>query len=350
MFAPDRNFPRAVIFGCSGLRLTEQEYEFFSGADPLGLILFDYNCDSPNQITALIKEFREAVGRQNALILIDQEGGRVSRLKSPHWRHPPAAAVFANAAQSDLKQVCSFIRTNARLIGRDLRELGITVNCAPVVDIPVSGAHDIIGDRALGKEANTIAILGRAFCEGMLDEGVLPVIKHMPGHGRARSDSHLELPEVNESRDILEQSDFETFRQLADMPLAMTAHIVFKAIDKNSPATVSRVIIENIIRGSIGFHGVILSDDVGMEALSGTPSERAAAVIEAGCDVVLECWGKLDVMKRITPAIPLLSNLSARRLVDAEKLRELRRTSSAPLSEDAVAALKLFLERTDIAN
>jgi beta-N-acetylhexosaminidase len=225
----------------------------------------------------VITDFREAVGRDNAPVLIDQEGGRVTRLKDPHWRHPPPAAVFAEAAKADLEGACALARTNARLIGRDLIALGITVDCAPVVDVPVPGAHDIIGDRALGQDPHMIATLGRAVCDGLHDEGVSPVIKHMPGHGRARADSHKNLPRVGESIELLENNAFKPFRLLSDMPYAMTAHIVFDVIDSERPATVSSRVIDEVIRGSIGFDGVVLSDDIGMEALTGGPARCGAA-------------------------------------------------------------------------
>lgn len=339
MFAPDRPLPRAIIFGCSGPQLTDDEFSFFHEADPLGLILFDYNCESPDQLKSLIASFREAVGRENAPILIDQEGGRVTRLKYPHWRHPPPASIFAEAAKTDLAGACVLARTNARLIARDLIALGITVDCAPVVDVPVPGAHDIIGDRALGQDPDMIATLGRAVCDGLLDEGVSPVIKHMPGHGRARADSHKDLPRVSEAIGLLEKTDFKPFRLLSDMPYAMTAHIVFDAIDSERPATVSSRVIEEIIRGTIGFDGVVLSDDIGMEALSGTPAERAQAVIEAGCDVVLECWGKLEVMQSIAPGVPRLSDASAERLTRAEAMRLSRMSDTPLLSAGALSDL-----------
>jgi beta-N-acetylhexosaminidase len=336
--------PRAIIFGCSGPQLTDEESRFFSESDPLGLILFGYNCESPDQLRTLITDFREAVGRDNAPVLIDQEGGRVTRLKDPHWRHPPPAAVFAEAAKADLEGACALTRTNARLIGRDLIALGITVDCAPVVDVPIPGAHDIIGDRALGQDPHMIATLGRAVCDGLHDEGVSPVIKHMPGHGRARADSHKNLPRVGESIELLEDTDFKPFRLLSDMPYAMTAHIVFDVIDSERPATVSSRVIDEVIRGSIGFDGVVLSDDIGMEAMSGTPAERAKAVIEAGCDVVLECWGKLDVMQSIAPEVPHLSDASAERLVRAETMRLSRKADAPSLTAEALSDLSRLID------
>lgn len=292
----------------------------------------------------MVSDFRQAVGRADAPVLIDQEGGRVTRLKDPHWRHPPPAAVFAKAAVEDVEKACALARTNARLIARDLIELGITVDCAPVVDVPVPGAHDIIGDRALGQDPDMIARLGRAVCDGLHDEGVSPVIKHMPGHGRARADSHKDLPRVIEPIELLEKTDFKPFRLLSDMPYAMTAHIVFDAIDSERPATVSPRVIDEIIRGFIGFEGVVLSDDIGMEALSGTPAERARAVIEAGCDVVLECWGKLDVMQSIAPVVPRLSDASAERLARAEEMRLSRRADAPSLPADALSDLSRLVQ------
>ncbi|MDC0033008.1 beta-N-acetylhexosaminidase [Alphaproteobacteria bacterium] len=345
MLVPNRPFPRAIIFGCSGPQLTEDEFQFFRDADPLGLILFDYNCETPDQLKRLVSSFRKAVDRESAPILIDQEGGRVTRLKDPHWRHPPPASVFAEAAKTDLGEACALARTNSRLIARDLIALGITVDCAPVIDVPVPGAHNIIGDRALGLDPDVIAALGRAICDGLHDEGVSPVIKHMPGHGRARTDSHNDLPRVSESLELLENTDFQPFRLLSDMPYAMTAHIVFDAIDSHHPATISSRIINEIIRGSISFDGVVLSDDIGMEALSGTPAERAQAAIVAGCDVVLECWGNLDVMRDIAPAVPHLSVASTERLMRAEVMRLSRRASAPPLTESAQLNLERLIDR-----
>ena len=314
--------------------------------DPLGLILFDYNCETPDQLKSLVSSFREAVGRDDAPVLIDQEGGRVTRLKDPHWRHPPPASIFAEAAKTDLNGACTMARTNSRLIARDLIALGITVDCAPVIDVPVPGAHDIIGDRALGQDPDMIATLGRAVCDGLHDEGVSPVIKHMPGHGRALADSHKDLPRVSEPLHLLEETDFKTFRLLSDMPYAMTAHIVFDALDGERPATVSATVIDQVIRGSIGFDGVVLSDDIGMEALSGTPAERAGAVIEAGCDVVLECWGKLDVMQDIAPNVPRLSDASAERLIRAEETRLSRQASASTLTAQALSDLDRLIEQS----
>jgi beta-N-acetylhexosaminidase len=344
LFAPDRPLPKAIIFGCSGPRLTEDETRFFNEYNPLGLILFGYNCESPDQLKTLISDFREAVGRDNVPVLIDQEGGRVTRLKDPHWRHPPPAAIFAEAAREDLEGACALARTNAHLIANDLIALGITVNCAPVIDVPVPGAHDIIGDRALGQDPDMIATLGRAVCDGLHDGGVSPVIKHMPGHGRARADSHKDLPRVGEPIELLDKTDFKPFRLLSDMPYAMTAHIVFDVVDSERPATVSPRVMDEIIRGAIGFDGVVLSDDIGMEALSGSPAERAKAVIEAGCDVVLECWGKLDVMQSIAPEVPQLSDASADRLARAEALRLSRRENAPSLTEEALSDLSRLIE------
>ena len=343
MSSHEQSHPSAVIFGCSGPALTDDERLFFQNADPLGLILFDYNCETPEQIAALTASFRETVGRADAPVLIDQEGGRVARLKAPHWRHPPPASVFAEAACKDLDLACRAARLNARLMARDLRTVGVTVDCAPVLDVPVPGADDIIGDRALGTDVETIAALGRAVCDGLLDEGVLPVVKHMPGHGRARADSHKDLPTVDEPLDILKETDFATFRLLNDMPWAMTAHIVFAAVDRDRPATVSSRVITDVIRGSIGFDGVIVSDDIGMEALSGTPAERAKAVMTAGCDAVLECWGKLDIMRDIAAVIPALTDEAAKRIARAEALRLQRQEDAPEVPDDLLAELTRLL-------
>ena len=313
--------PSAVIFGCTGTRLSESERRFFRDADPLGFILFQRNVESPEQVRALVAALRDSVGRDDAPMLIDQEGGRVQRLKPPHWPAYPAAARLASLGERAEEAV----RLGARLIADDLAALGITVNCMPVLDIPEKSADPIIGDRAYGDAPAGVATLGRAACEGLLEGGVLPVIKHIPGHGRATVDSHLALPRVTAARDSLDARDFQPFRALADMPLAMTAHIVYTALDAERPATLSPQVIDQAVRGSIGFDGLLLTDDLSMRALGGSFAGRAAGALDAGCDVVLHCNGDEAEMTEIAGAVRPLTARSRARLDRAAARRHPKR-------------------------
>jgi beta-N-acetylhexosaminidase len=323
---PSDKRPRAVVLGCAGEWLSREESRFFTAADPLGFILFRRNCRSRDQLRALVGELRGCVGRADAPVLIDQEGGRVARLAPPEWRAYPAAAEFA-ALPDPL--AAEAVRLDARLIADDLAEVGITVDCAPVLDIPAREADQVIGDRAFGSEPARVARLGRAFCEGLLAGGVLPVIKHVPGHGRARVDSHRACPIVEADRALLAHSDFAPFRALSAMPWAipggtpwaMTAHIVFAAIDDSAPATLSRQVIDTIIRGDIGFDGVLLSDDISMGALHGTLAERTRRALDAGCDLVLHCSGVMDEMAEIVDAALAISPAAETRIARGEALR-----------------------------
>jgi beta-N-acetylhexosaminidase len=316
----------AVIFGCEGLALNAEERALYRDVRPLGFILFARNCETPAQVRALTGEMRELMGDPTPLILIDQEGGRVTRLGPPHWRRPPAGAVLDGVAGRDLAGAARAAYLNARLIAADLASLGITVDCYPPLDLRVPGASTVIGDRSLGADPAQVACLGRAACEGLLDGGVLPVLKHMPGHGRAMADSHVTMPVVRASRDELEASDFAPFRALNDMPIGMTAHVRFDAIDPTRPATTSPRVVSEIIRGSIGFDGLLLSDDLSMAALEGNRATRAKATLAAGCDVVLHCNGSLAEMREIAAVIAPLSADSAQRVARARA--RLRRPSS----------------------
>ena len=322
--------PRAVIFGAAGPALNDEEKKFFRSADPLGFILFARNCENPAQVKSLVKDLRETVGREDAPVLIDQEGGRVARLKPPHWpEYPPASAIAAAKNPEE----AAFL--GAQLIADDLAALGITVDCAPVLDLPVPGSDAIIGDRAYGTDPAIVATLGRAVCDGLLAGGVLPIIKHIPGHGKAGVDSHLALPVVATSRAELEAGDFAPFRALNAMPWAMTAHIVYSAIDADVPATLSPRLIAGTIRASIGFGGVLISDDLSMKALPGSLSGRAKGALEAGCDVVLHCNGDMKEMTGIAEATGLLS-AQARKRVDAGERR--RRGAVRPFERKAAEA------------
>jgi beta-N-acetylhexosaminidase len=319
--------PSAVIFGCAGSSLSANEQAFFRDADPLGFILFQRNCVAPDQVRDFVSALRLAVGRADAPVLIDQEGGRVQRLKPPHWTaYPPPARLAAVSEEA--------VRLGARLIADDLALLGITVDCLPVLDIPTPGADPIIGDRAYGDQPATVAAFGRAACEGLLAGGVLPVLKHIPGHGRATVDSHLGLPRVETPKALLELSDFVPFRALADMPLAMTAHIVYTAIDAERPATLSRRVVGEVIRSSIGFDGMLLTDDLSMRALGGSFAERAAGALDAGCDAVLHCNGDMAEMTEIAGAVRPLSEMALVRLDRAMS----RRGAPQPIDRRALEA------------
>jgi beta-N-acetylhexosaminidase len=308
--------PLAICFSCAGERLTGDERRLFADADPYGFVLFQRNCHDSEQVRALIAEFRDCVGRDDAPVLIDQEGGRVARLKPPNWRLYPAPARLA--ALPDAEEA---VRLAARLIADDLTRLGITVDAMPVLDLPVAGADGVIGDRAYGSDKARVARLGRAVCAGLLEGGVLPIIKHIPGHGRARVDSHKALPVVDADSTLLNETDFAPFRALADMPWAMTAHIVFSAIDPERPATLSPVVIDKIVRGAIGFDGVLISDDVGMDALAGSIGERVRGALDAGCDLALHCSGILSEMREAAEAATPMTPAAMARVARGEMLR-----------------------------
>ena len=311
----------AVIFGCSGLRMTAEEGDFYRRVKPLGFILFARNCADPDQVRALVAELKAAAGHGRVLILIDQEGGRVARLKPPHWRSAPPAGKFAAQAMQDmrdggtLEQARAAVYMNARLIARELHEVGINVNCAPLADVPAPGSHDIIGDRAYGADPDLVSILGAEMARGLTDGGVLPVLKHIPGHGRARADSHETLPEVAASLEEMTASDFVPFKRLAHLPLGMTAHILFKSLDSDHVATLSPRIIR-MIREDIGFDGLLMCDDLSMKALNGGMTELAAGALAAGCDVVLHCNGNMNEMQLVAKGLAPL-DAEGRRRFDA---------------------------------
>jgi beta-N-acetylhexosaminidase len=324
--------PRAFIAGCSGHSLSPDEIAFFRDADPLGFILFRRNIADPEQVRALTAALRDAVGRGDAPVFVDQEGGRVQRLGPPHWPKYPAGRAYGRLG-GDVEGRRAFVRTGARLIAHDLRAVGIDVDCLPVLDVPVPGSHDIIGDRAYDTDPQIVAALGREAAEGLMEGGVLPVIKHIPGHGRAGVDSHESLPRVSTPLDELRVHDFPPFRALRDMPIAMTAHVVYEAIDPDRPATTSPTVISQIIRGEIGFDGLLLTDDLSMKALSGSFRERAEAAFRAGVDVALHCNGNLDEAQGVADAAPSLAGDSLRRVEAA-----LARIAGPPVSFDVVDA------------
>lgn len=306
----------ACILGLAGTELTPEEQRFFSDLQPLGFILFRRNIETPAQVKALVTSLKKLVAH-DALILIDQEGGRVRRLRPPHWPDYPPASRFAEVT-NDPSEEREMVRLGARLMAHDLAELGINVDCAPVLDVPQPGAHEIVGDRAYGMTPQAVAVMGRAACEGFLAGGVLPVIKHIPGHGRAGADSHTDLPRVDTKLDELLKVDFYPFQVNADMPIAMTAHVLYRAIDKRNPATTSRKCLK-IVRDVIGFDGLLITDDLSMNALSGTLEKRAKAALRAGVDVILHCSGQMAEMKSVAHVTPKLKGEGLRRAKAAIK-------------------------------
>jgi beta-N-acetylhexosaminidase len=313
---------RAFITGISGPILSAEEREFVRDFRPWGFILFKRNAENPDQVIRLVDELRDTVGDADAPVLIDQEGGRVQRLRPPHWPLYPSGAALGALYDLDHHLGLSAARLSARLIAADLSDLGVSVDCLPLADVPIAGADDVIGDRAYGHEPDKVAAIARAVTEGLQQGGVLPVLKHIPGHGRATADSHLSLPRVENSRAELERTDFAAFRALADLPMAMTAHVVFSALDPAQPATTSATIIKQVIRGVIGFQGLLMSDDVSMNALSGSLAERTRAIIGAGCDMVLYCNGKLDDMREVARETPELSGKALQRAQQALASRQ----------------------------
>ena len=307
---------QAAFYAPVGFELSDDERSFFRDADPTGFILFKRNCDTPQQLQRLTDSMRELSGRDNVPILIDQEGGRVARMKPPEWPAFPAAEAFGKLYLAAPSSAIEAARANARAIALMLRTVGVNVDALPLLDVRQEGATDIIGDRALGYEPMQVAALGRAVLDGLSSAGVVGVVKHMPGHGRALVDSHKELPVVPASAEELE-IDLEPFERLAAAPMGMTAHVVYEAWDKERPATLSPFVIGEIIRGRIGFDGFLMSDDIGMEALQGDFGTRAAGVVAAGCDVALHCSGKMDEMVAVAAAVPTLSTEGEARLARA---------------------------------
>lgn len=314
---------RAFITGVSGTALTDDERAFLRDQRPWGFILFKRNIETPDQVIRLVGEMRSAISQPEAPVLIDQEGGRVQRLQPPQWPSYPPGAVFSALYEIDREAGLEAARLSARLIAADLADLGITVDCLPLADVPVPGADSVIGNRAYGTTPGQVAAIARAVTNGLAQGGVLPVLKHIPGHGRATADSHFQLPTVDTPAAELAKTDFAAFAPLADLPMAMTAHVVFSALDPAQPATTSATIIEQVIRGTIGFQGLLMSDDVSMNALQGSIAERTRASLAAGCDVVLHCNGKLDEMRQVAGETPMLAGEA---LARADRALASRRT------------------------
>jgi beta-N-acetylhexosaminidase len=328
---------RAFITGLAGVAISAKERAFLRDAQPWGLILFKRNVSSPVQVTDLTQAFRDCVG-WDAPVLVDQEGGRVQRLGPPHWPAYPAGARYGALYDGDRAVGLAAARLAGHLIAADLKAVGIDVDCLPLADVPAPGGDPVIGDRAYGSEPGKVAAIAGAIAHGLMAGGVLPVLKHLPGHGRATADSHHKLPVVDADRAALEATDFAAFRPLAGLPLGMTAHVVFSAIDPVAPATTSATMVREVIRGFIGFRGLLMSDDISMGALSGSLAERAKAAFAAGCDVVLHCNGDLAEMTQVAGAAPELTGEAAARAQAALAAR------SAPEEFDAEAARKVFTQ------
>ena len=307
----------AAILGLSAARLSANEKAFFRDADPWAFILFARNVESPEQVRRLCADLRDTVGR-DALIFVDQEGGRVQRLKAPHWRAYPTGAAYAAIHTADPKAGRRAAYLGHRLIADDLRAVGITADCAPVLDLPQPGADPIISDRALGDRTTQIVDLAHAAMSGLMSGGVAPVVKHIPGHGRATVDSHLSLPRIDTPLETLERTDFEPFRKLANAPMAMTAHAVFSASD-DAPVTTSPKALKALIREAIGFDGLLMSDDLDMKALTGNSLvTKTQDALAAGCDVALQCSGALTDMVDVAKGAKPLAGKALERAVVAE--------------------------------
>lgn len=329
--------PKAMICGLSGPVLTTEETRFFRKEDPLGFILFSRNCADPGQVRGLTDSLRDLTGR-DCPILIDQEGGRVQRLGPPHWPAWPAAQVFGDAMRQNPEKAVNFLRLSTEKLAEGLKTAGITVNCAPVLDVLRPETHDVIGNRAFSDDPGIVAALGAIVCETFLTAGIRPVIKHIPGHGRAMADSHHDLPVVDAPIERLESGDFSPFRMISEKSYApllwgMTAHVIYSAFDPRRPATLSRTIISRAIRSSIGFPGLLLSDDLGMLALKeyGNMGERAQSAIEAGCDIALHCSGNMEEMSQVAACVPVLSS------TDSLALRPLSSGASLKITPIPVA-------------
>jgi beta-N-acetylhexosaminidase len=331
---------RAFITGLAGLTVSANERAFLREAQPWGLIIFQRNVSSSAQVSDLTRSFRDMVGWE-APVLVDQEGGRVQRLKPPQWPAYPAGARYGALYDRAPEAGLAAARLAGHLIAADLRPLGIDVDCLPLADVPVAGGDPIIGDRAYSSEPGKVAAIAAAIAQGLTAGGVLPVLKHLPGHGRASADSHLKLPVVDTPRATLEATDFAAFRPLACLPLGMTAHVVFSAIDPVAPATTSVTMVREVIRGFIGFQGLLMSDDISMGALSGTLAARSQAALAAGCDVVLHCNGDLREMTQVASVVPELSGEALARADAALAAR------SAPEEFDAEAARKVFTQMVE---
>ncbi|GHD48258.1 glycosyl hydrolase [Thalassobaculum fulvum] len=337
--------PTALIFGCAGPELAADEAAFLRDADPYGFILFKRNVETPEQVRSLVAALRDTVGR-DAPVLIDQEGGRVQRLGPPHWRRYPPAQAFVRLDAVDPALAEEALRLSAGLMGADLASLGIDVDCVPLADVRQPGSHDVIGDRAFGEDPRTVARLARIQVEAMAGVGVTGVLKHLPGHGRSMVDSHAELPRVEADLAALEAVDFPPFAALAPhVPYGMTGHLLFEAIDPDRPSTLSPTVVHDVIRGTIGFNGLLMTDDLSMSALGGPLGARAAKALAAGCDLALHCNGRMDEMREVAGAVGELTGPALARAVAADEIRRRNTAAAAPPPADAAARLEGLLAR-----
>ncbi len=307
------NESKAMILGCGGLTLSDDERAFFRAERPWGFILFSRNLADAAQISDLVADLRDCIGTADAPVLIDQEGGRVQRIRPPLAPDYPAPSRIGALYNDDVRAGLRAAWLMSRLHAQDLSRFGINVDCLPVLDVPISGGDKVIGDRAYSTDPEGVVQLGREAVAGLMDGGVLPVVKHIPGHGRASVDSHHELPIVHETRDVLSATDFVPFKAMASVPMAMTAHVVYAAIDPDCPATTSHLVIEEVIRRQIGFDGLLLSDDTSMKALSGDFATKTGAIFDAGCDVILHCNGVMGEMVEVAANTPVLQGKSESR-------------------------------------
>ena len=330
----------ALVVGLSGEALTPDEATFLNRVRPAGIIVFSRNAVARDQLARLIDDAVMAVGDRDLLVLVDQEGGRVRRLRPPVWRDLPAAASYGRLFERDPVAAQAAAMAIARLTAHDLRSIGINMNCAPCIDLLFDDADAIIGDRAYGRDVDVVVALAAAVAEGYMAGGVVPVIKHIPGHGRAGVDSHLALPVV-EARDAeLDRADFAPFKALAGLPAAMTGHVVYSAIDPSRPATTSPAVLENIVRDRIGFDGLLISDDLSMKALTGSLTERASAAFAAGCDLALHCNGEMDEMRAVAEATPVLVGAARDRL---EACLAITRQNPGPPEQSIVVEAEKWL-------
>jgi len=341
--------------GCQGATLTENEKSLFAEMNPAGFILFQRNCISKRQVTDLIAEMRDCVGRKDAPVLIDQEGGSVSRLKEPEWSEYASAKFFADIAYSDLETACKAAFINSQLMALDMVEMGITVNCAPVVDIPSPECHEFLsGSRAYGRDVETVAGLGQAVCEGLLAGGISPVLKHIPGHGRGQVDSHKSLPHVDAPYKELSKIDFVPFREISKKDYgnsiwAMGAHVVYSDIDSDSAATLSSKITNEVIRRDIGFQGLLIADDISMQALDGSLADRAEATLKAGMDLTLHCNGVLGEMTEILPVVPMMTDQALERMNRAEIMRLKKQSVGLKDREHLIKDFQMLVQKQDVA-
>lgn len=330
-----------VIFGFSGTKLTPEELAFFAEVEPAGFIIFHRNIDTPLQLKTLCQTLCSLCGLEEKLILIDQEGGKVQRLQKPHWPYMPSAETYGTLWHLNPELAEKTCMLHAMATAHILKEIGVTVNCAPVVDRPVKGSHDIIGTRAFSTESDIITRLAALSAQSYLQSGILPIAKHIPGHGRAMADSHEDLPVVDTEKSILQETDFSCFQKLRQLPAMMTAHIVYTAYDTENPASLSKIIIQDIIRDNIGFEGVLFSDDLCMKALKGLVSENAQNALNAGCDLILHCNGDFQEMKKVAETTEgSFSTESKKRVSDA-----FQAVSSSQETSHALAQLSQLLKK-----